>query len=98
LEHYEELAHKYGFNDYGEMIENSLIVIFDYGVSWMATNTPYGWLAWVDKLPDIPLKTFRTYEETIRYINEVFEDVEANFKELIETCIVQHDYLPNVLN
>lgn len=84
MDHYDEFAHKYGFNDYGEMIKNSMIVIFDYGVSWMATSTRHGWLAWVDKLPDILLRTFQTYEETILYIHEVFKDVEANFKELIE--------------
>lgn len=98
MEHYEKFAHKYGFNNYGEMTKNSLTVIFDYGVSWMATYTRFGWLAWVDKLPDIPLKTFQTYEEAIRYINEVFEATEVNFKELIETCIVQHDNKLIVLN
>ena len=64
----------------------------------MATYSRFGWLAWVDKLPDIPLNIFQTYEETIRYINRIFEATEANFKELIETCIVHHDNKPIVLN
>ena len=95
---YEELAHQFGFSDYAEMLENSFTVIYDYGVSWMATNIINGWLAWVDEHPDRPMKTFQTYDETLHYIHEVFEDAKVTLKELEEARIVQSEDFPIVLN
>ena len=97
MEH-EELAHKYGFSNYEEMLENSTTVIFDYGVSWMATCALAGWLTWVDKCPDLLLETFPTYDEASRYIHAVFEDTEASLKVLIESAIVKDEDFPTLLN
>lgn len=84
--------------DYKGMLASSVTVIYDNGVSWMATIIQEGWFAWVDEYPDRSMKTFQTYDEASRYIHAVFEDAEATLKELIEEGIISPEDYPIVLN
>lgn len=93
----EEMARQYGFETYKEMLENSFTVIYDHGVSWLATITHDGWLAWVDKYPGQSLGFFNTYDETSRYLHNVFKELNKTMK--CETSeIFVNDRPPNVLN
>ena len=94
----EELAHKYGFNNYKQMLDSSFTVIYDYGVSWIATIIHDGWLTWVDEYPDRPMKTFQTFSEASFYLHKVFEEAEASLKELIEDEVISPEDCTITLN
>ena len=74
---YDEFAMKMGFPDWRTANENTFFVFhIPEDAQWNATHLPNkSWAVWNDiGQPPYSFKVFETWEETIRYLRDLFDD------------------------
>lgn len=71
-----DFAGKYGFKSYEEMLESSITIVYDHGISSFATILHDGWLAWIDHCPEQVIGIFESLEKAHERLFYIFAEKE----------------------
>lgn len=73
----DDFANKNGFENYDEMLSNSITIVYDHGISFFATSIDSnGWLAWIDNCPEQIIGVFDTLEKAHERLFYIFAEKE----------------------